>query len=193
MATATIISYPDNEINETINFSDTLISQDIVQNLWVDVSETVNDTYIEVVYNSVTITLLITEECRYTPVNIAFINKDGGLQFLDFFKARTDSTKVSRESFESDREQPNLGAHQFEVYNVQAQSKFKVNSGFVQEEMNETFTQLLLSERVWQYAAGVYTPLNVSTSNLEYKTRAKERLINYEIDFEYSFNDVNNV
>lgn len=191
--TATIISYPDNEINESINFSDTLISQDLVQNLWVDISETTTDTYIEVTYNSVTITLLITEECRYTPVNIAFINKDGGLQFLDFFKARTESTKISRESFESDRQQPNLGSHQFEVYNVQAQSKFRVNSGFVQEEMNETFNQLLLSERVWQFDSGVYTPLNVSTSSFEEKTRAKDRLINYEIEFEYSFNSVNNV
>jgi len=191
--TATIISYPDNEINETIVFTDTLISQDVVQNLWVDVSETTTDTYIEVVYNSVTVTLNITEECRYTPVNIAFINKDGGLQFLDFFKARTDSTNVSRESFESDRAQPNTGAHQFENYNVQSKSKFKVNSGFVSEALNETFKQLLLSERVWSYDSGVYTPLNVGTSNLEYKTRAKDRLINYEFEFEYSFNDVNNV
>jgi hypothetical protein len=193
MATATIISYPDNEINETINFSDTLISQDIVQNLWVDISETTTDTYIEISYNSVVITLNVTDECRYTPVNIAFINKDGGMQFIDFFKARTDSTNASRESFESDREQPNIGSHQFETYNVQSQSKFKVNSGFVEEELNETFKQLLLSERVWSYSEGVYTPLNVSTSNLEYKTRAKERLINYEFEFEYAFNDVNNV
>ena len=191
--TATIISYPDNEINKTIVFTDTLISQDLIQNLWVDVSETTTDTFIEVIYNGVTTTLLITEECRYTPVNIAFFNKNGTLQFLDFFKARTESTNASRESFESDRAQPNTGAHQFEVYNVQAQSKFRVNSGFVQEAMNETFRQLLFSERVWEFANGIYTPLNVSTPTLEYKTRAKDRLINYEFEFEYSFNDVNNV
>jgi hypothetical protein len=28
---------------------------------------------------------------------------------------------------------------------------------------------------------------------LEYKTRQKDRLINYEIEFEYSFNEINNI
>ena len=37
------------------------------------------------------------------------------------------------------------GYHQMVTYNVQANSKFKMNSGFVDETMNETFKQLLLS------------------------------------------------
>jgi hypothetical protein len=59
--------------------------------------------------------------------------------------------------------------------------------------MNETFRQLLLSERVWSFDSGVYTPLNVKSKSLEYKSRAKDRLINYEIEFEFSFNEINDV
>lgn len=193
MATATIISYPDNEINETIVFTDTLNSYELVKNLWIDISETTTDTYIEVVYNSVTITLNITEECRYTPVNIAFFNKDGGVQFLDFFKARTDRLTVKGESYESRIGQPQDGDHQFIDYNKNGRTKFKVNSGFVQEALNETFRQLFLSERVYWFDNGVYTPLNISSKTLEYKTRAKDRLINYEVEFEFSFNEINDV
>lgn len=191
--TATIISYPDNQINETINFSETLNSYELIQNLWVDVSEATTDTYIEVIYNSVTITLNITEECRYDPVNIAFINKEGGLQFLDFFKARTDRLTTTVETYEGRIGQPNVGVHQFVDYNKNGRTNFRVNSGFVQEELNETFRQLFLSERVWQFDSGIYTPLNVRGKTLEYKTRAKDRMINYEVEFEFSFNEINNV
>ena len=51
----------------------------------------------------------------------------------------------------------------------------------------------MLSERVWSFADGIFTPLKLGSKSLEYKTRMKDRLINYEIEFEYAFNDLNNV
>jgi len=68
-----------------------------------------------------------------------------------------------------------------------------MNSGFVDEAMNETFKQLFLSERVWQFDGTNYIPLKLGSKSLEYKTRMKDRLINYEVEFEYAFNDINNV
>jgi hypothetical protein len=95
--------------------------------------------------------------------------------------------------FQSNRGQSNLGNHQFVNYNVEGKSSFKVNSGFVDESANEIFKQMLLSERVWQFVDENYIPLNIKSSSLEYKTRQKDRLINYEIEFEYSFNEINNI
>lgn len=189
----TVISYPDNQIDYEITPPESLLAVEMVQNLWVNVSEATTDEYIEIVFNGVTTTLLITDECRYTPIDIAFQNKEGALQMLTFFKAKSESLSTSKEEFESNRGQPNAGNHQFVKFNVQGKSKFKVNSGFVSEVMNETFKQLLLSERVWQYSDEVFTPLNVSSSSLEYKTRQKDRLINYEIEFENAFNEINNI
>jgi len=193
MATATIISYPDNEINESLTLPDTLISGELVKYLWVDVAETTTDEYIEVVYNSETITLYITAECRYTPVDIAFQNKDGEMQILTFFKKKTDSMSVENESFEGDRGQPSEWNHQYIKYNVLGKSKFKVNSGFVDEDVNETIKQLFLSERVWHYDGTNFIPLNINSKNLEYKTRQNDRLINYEIGFDYAYNEINNI
>lgn len=192
----TVKSYPNLEIDYSIDEDDILEdthSNGVVQNVWVNVSEALADEYIEIVFNGVTTTLLITDECRYTPIDIAFENKDGGLQFLTFFKAKSESLNVTNEEFEGDRGQPADGNHQFVKFNVQAREKFKVNSGFVKEVMNETFKQLLLSERVWMLADDIYTPLNVASKTLEYKTRQKERLINYEIEFEYAYNEINNI
>tara|TARA_R110002096_G_scaffold3126_1_gene15807 strand:+ start:403 stop:978 length:576 start_codon:yes stop_codon:yes gene_type:complete len=189
----TVISYPNNEINYSVSEGTTFSSDEIVKNVFVNVSETTLDTYIEIVYNGVTTTLNIIDECKYTPIDIVFFNKHGGEQVLTFFKERTDSLKIKSEDFESDRGQPSLGNHQFVRYNTQGRSSFKVHSGFVDEDLNETFRQLLLSDRVWSYKDSVFTPLNVKTSNFKEKTRQKERLISYEIEFEVSFNEINNI
>ena len=192
MATAQIRSFPNSEINVIADVPDTLNSSELVQYLWIDISEAPADEYIEVTYNSEVITLYIQDECRYTPIDVMFKNKEGVEQILTFFKAKKESISVTDETFESDRGQPSEGNHQFVRYNVNSKSKFKVNSGFVDEDLNDTFKQLLLSERVWVYD-GIFTPVNVSSKQLEYKTRANDRLINYEVEFEYAFNDINNV
>lgn len=186
----TVKSYPLNEINYSIATPNSTFSYELIKYLWVDVSEAVTDQYIEIIYNSNVVTLLITDECRYTPVDILFQNKEGALQVLTFFKARKDSMSVTSEKYEGNLGQ---GRHQSVKYNVTGQSKFNVNSGFVSEDLNDVYKQLLLSQRVWTIENGVEIPLNVSTSSLEFKTRQNDRLINYQIEFEYAFNEINNV
>jgi len=189
----TIISYPDNNIDESIAVPTSIDSAEMLQNIWIDVSEAGTDEYIEVVYNDETITLLITDECRYTPIDIAFQNKEGAIVFMPFFKAKTENLSTTRETFESDRGQPSQGNHQFVDFNVQGKTSYKINSGFVDENMNQTVKQMLLSERVWEFVGGNYIPLKLKSTGVEYKTRQKDRLINYEMEFEYAFNEVNNI
>ena len=189
----TVISYPSNEINFTQDVGYSLISSKLIKYMWVDISEAPTDEYIEITYNGETITLLIQEECRYNPIDIFFQNKEGAEQVITMFKKSTESISITSEEYESNAGQPSLGNHQITKFNIQGKTKLKVNSGFVSEAMNETFKQLLLSERVWKYESGVFTPLNVSSSSLEYKTRANDRLINYEVEFNYAFNEINNI
>lgn len=186
----TVKSYPLNEIDYSISTPDTSYSNELVKYLWVDVSEAVTDQYIEIIYNGVTTTILITDECRYTPLDVAFQNKEGALQIMTFFKAKKDSMSVESEMYEGNNGQ---GFHQFNRFNIQAKSKFTVNSGYIREDKNETIKQLLLAERVWLLDGDINIPLNVSTTNLEYKTRQNDRLINYAIEFEYAFNEINNI
>lgn len=194
--TATVKSYPLNEINESFDVADTYNSDEIVQYLWVNVSDAPTDQYIEIVYNGVTKTLLITDECRYTPIDIAFQNKEGALQIMTFFKAKKDTISIESETFEASRQ---ISTHQFVKYNVNAKVKFTASSGFITEDKNETIKQLLLSERVWllEYSSreeeNRAIPLNVTTTSQEFKTRQNDKLINYVIEFEYAFFENNNV
>ena len=187
----TVTGYPS---TTTFSFPtpDTLESKEVIQYVVVNNADFPNDEYIEVVYNSETITIYLQEECRYTPLEVSFINKEGAQQFISFYKAREDRLKTKSEDYESDYGQPINGFHQYVDYNKQGRTSFKINSGFVEEEMNDDFKQLLLSNRVWVYEDG-YIPVNVKSSSLTYKNRQKDRLISYEIEFEYSYNDVNNI
>lgn len=186
----TVKSYPLNQIDYTIATPDTIDSNEIIKYLWVDVSEATTDTYILIEYNGVVKTLLITDECRYTPQDIAFQNKEGAIQILTFFKTKKDSISINSEKYEGNR---GHGNHQNIRFNVNGQSKFSVSSGFVSEDRNEDIKQLLLSERVWLLDNGIEIPLNIASNSQEFKTRQNDRLINYIIDFDYAFNEINNV
>lgn len=189
---ATVKSYPALNINDTITYLPTTNNALLIRNILVNLSLALTDEVVEVIYNDVVITLLVTDECRYSPLDIAFQNKEGALQFITFFKAKTESLSVTSEEFQTDRGQAINGYHQMVTYNVQGNSKFKMSSGFVDESINETMKQLFLSERVWQFDGTNYIPLKLVSKTLEYKTRMKDRLINYEVEFEYAFNEINN-
>lgn len=189
----TIKSYPDNEINYTFTTSNTDDSAEIIKYVWVDFSETTNDTYVEIAYNGVTKTYYIEDECKYIPYDVFFINKEGTQQSLTFFKERSDSLSVSNSEYESDSGQASLGFHQYKRYNIQGRESFKLSSGWIEESNNEAFTQLLLSEKVWVLEDDAFAPVNIESKSLEYKTQTKDRLISYEIDFKYSYNKINNI
>lgn len=182
--------------NNTVNLSAlaSTDSNELVKACYIKVSEFSGDDYIEIYKDGILMnTLLITDEPKYEPIDIAFLNKEGTMQTVTLFRDITNKLNVERESYESANGQPINGVHQFKNYNINGRDSFSINSGFIKEDNNEIFTQLLLSEKVWQLKDNVYIPLNLGTNDIEYQTRNKQRLLNYKIDFKYSFNKINNI
>lgn len=187
-------SYPNLQINiSPVVTSLFLISGELVKYIWVELSEASTDRYVEVIYKGETTTLFIEDECKYTPINICFQNKDGALQNITFFKESIESMTTTSNQFERSSLQPSDGYHQFVRFDVQGRTSFTANSGYIDEDNNEVFRQMLLSEKIWIYENSQFTPVNMSTKNITYQTRQKERLINYEIKLDYSYNQINNV
>ena len=181
--------------NITFNFSKaaTTDSNGLIQLLWVQCSEFGTDEYIEIEYNgNVVYTLLIQDEPRYNPRDIFYKNKEGELSSITFFKKDTGSLTVTNEEYEGSGLQPAEGNHQFITYNTNSKSGFNMDSGFVDEDNNELFSQLFRSNEVWEFKDSVYTPLKLGSKTLEHKTRQNDRLINYNVEFKYAFNDINN-
>ena len=189
----TIKSYPA----LTINYSSTPTQSDesgnIVKYLWIDLAVADNEAYIEIIWNGKTTTLDITNECKYTPLDLFFQNKDGALQSFTLFKKQEESIEITDSSFETNRGQASDGFHQFVRYGVQGRTTLTAESGWLDEDMNEVIKQILLTERIWSYSNGEYTPLNIKMTSQKFKTRQNDRLINYTMTFEMSYNEINNI
>lgn len=189
----TVISYPYNEINESFTIESTTNSSELIKNIFVKCNETSLDTSIQIDYDGVIYELIVKDELRYEPIDLWFLNKYGQLYSLTFFKERIDSLKVESEDYESSVGQPIDGVHQFNIYNKNGKTEFKIKSGFLKQTNNELFKQLFLSEKVWHFNGSVFIPVNLSSQNIEYKTRQRDRLISYELTFDYAFSEVNNI
>ena len=125
------------------------------------------------------------------PQLVQFVNRYGGLDFIWFFKMRTDS--ITTEAKEYKLLQPNLNYDttigQNAKYNFNGKQSVKMNTGFVPENYDELIQDLLLSEKVWINSI----PAIVKSTGAEFKTQIRNKNINYEIEFEYAFDLINNM
>jgi len=131
------------------------------------------------------------EECKYTPVRCSFINRYGGWKDIIFFKAQTNtiSSKGTDYKLMPSAINYNTSKGQVKSFNINGTQTIKLNTGFVDENYSELITDLLLSETVLLDEK----PVMVKTQGSDLKTSLKDKLINYEIEFEYAYNLINDV
>ena len=155
--------------------------------------------------------------CKYQVNKILFVNRWGALQDLYFFKKSTESFETSKEQFNRSLFQArtvnytqrssdnscvtstsynnyNNKAHANKTFNANGKESISLNTGFVSEIMNDSFEELMLSEYIWMIdSSNVIYPINLKESSFTKKTSLNDKLINYTMNFEKSFNMVNNI
>ena len=131
------------------------------------------------------------EECKYTPVLCDFVNRYGGWQTITFFKAQTNNISAKGTDYKLTQSSINYNTAigQFKTFNINGKQTVKLNTGFVDENYSELITDLLLSETVLLDGK----PVTVKTQGSDLKTSLKDKLINYEMEFEYAYNLINDV
>jgi hypothetical protein len=131
------------------------------------------------------------DDCLYTPIKCTFINSKGGWQYLTFFKARTDSYEVKSKGFNllADAVDYNPLRGQKKEFNFDMKQTVKLNTGWVDENTIELLVELLSSETILLDNE----PVTLKDKSIQKKTRLKDKMINYEMNFEYSFNLINDV
>lgn len=130
-------------------------------------------------------------ELKYSPIICSYINRFGGWQFLTFFKTRTDNINVKGSNYNLLQDSINYNTYkgQSKSFNINGKQSVKLSSGFVPENYSDLIQDLLLSETV--LLDGL--PVEVKTQATTLKTSLKDKNINYEIDFDFAFNLINNV
>ena len=138
----------------------------------------------------------INDECKYPLVNCIFKNKFGVWQTIAFNKLSKKSQDFTNESYNgliSNYGNYALNRHVKQTFNVNGKEKVTVNTDFIPEEYNTLFTELMLSEFIYLEENGQVLPVNLMKNSFEKKTKLNNKLIQYSMDFEYSFDLMNTV
>jgi len=140
---------------------------------------------------------------KYDVVYIDFVNKYGAIQREYFTLKSVKKIKAKREEFKSNIVSStgsySINEHTIQNFNIVANEEMTVNSDYLPEYYNEVFTELLLSDQVWAFIKPFSTnsftaiPINITNSNLTYKTQVNDRLINFSFSFKMSYDYINNI
>lgn len=156
-----------------------------------------------------------TCEVKYSPVQLAYISKYGTWNYATFFKRSEETIDITSQQYRtitgiiSDGEYIHrLHNPMYKKYNTNGKRRLTINSGFVAEEFKEVMEQIMLSEYVLVVtqeastvvksgSAYVYeinngaVAANVSTNSLTKKKKVNDKLIEYTLDLEYAFDELN--
>ena len=154
--------------------------------------------YIENIDGSTeTLRISYIKECKYNPMKLTFTNKFGALQSLWFFKNSTESMKTEEKSFRRNtlNQFGNYGTndHQYKNLYKSGKQSITLNSGFYPESHNEVFKQLMLSQDVWLQRDDEVLSVNISDSNIDFKTSINEKLIEYTVKCDFAFDTINSI
>ncbi len=162
----------------------------------------VDEVYIATDTGTEIVKIFSTEECKYEPYKVTFVNKYGALQDLWFFKKSVETTNVTSEQFKASIfDQSTLSyktyKHQQQSFLAQGKDRIVMNTGYVNDDHNAVLEELLLSEQVW-YTEITETeeriiPVIPLTKSITYKTSINDKLANYTVDFEHAFDKINNI
>lgn len=181
------------------NISTEKITYLIIQSDYVETGDTV--TIQSNSGNNQTITIKFIEYCepKFEPYRIIFYNKFGALQDIWTTKKSVISTSVTDESYNSNvmdfTSSPSYSIykHTKKRFNVKSNQSILLNTDFIIEELNEPIEQMLMSEQAWIENSIETIPVILKSKSLTRKTRVNDKLIQYNFEFNYAFDTIQNI
>lgn len=141
-------------------------------------------------------TFEVKDECKYPIINCTFKNKYGVWQNIPFNKLSKKTIDFESQDFMpivSSFGSYSLNSHNKKTFLNNGKEKITVNTDFIGEHYNDLFKELMLSEFVYLEENGQVLPVNIVKKTFEKKTKLINKLIQYSMDFEYSFNLMNTI
>ena len=139
-------------------------------------------------------------EPKYNVIDCIFINKFGAWDSFSFLKKSVQKFNTTSSNYK--RSIGEVGAsgfsysltdHQKVQYNKNGYKSITVNTGFVNESFNLLLEEMMLSEKMYLIIDDVVEPVNLNTSSVEFKTSVNDKTINYTLDFDFAYDNLNNI
>lgn len=133
-------------------------------------------------------------EAKYTPVQVAFINRFGVADFITFFKRSDERGNFTQDSYQKSIYNdgfttPSLEVGKYQSYNVNSRNTLTLNTGFVDQNYDETIEDILMSEYVAVYTNSNWVSAVPNRGTIEYQKSVNTKLINYTMSFDFGFDE----
>ena len=140
----------------------------------------------------------ITCEPKYTPYQVAFVNKYGVNDYITFFKRSDEvgnfnSEKYQRSIYVDGFTTPNLQEAKYQDFNINSKNSIRLNTGWVDEEYDDVFEDLLMSERVAMLMDGTWVAVSPQKGSIDYQKAINRKMINYSLNFDIAFDQRNSI
>jgi hypothetical protein len=133
-------------------------------------------------------------EAKYTPVQVAFINRFGVADFITFFKRSDERGNFTQDSYQKSIYNdgfttPSLEVGKYQSFNVNSRNTLTLNTGFVDQNYDETIEDILMSEYVAVYTNSNWVSVVPNRGSIEYQKQVNTKLINYTMSFDFGFDE----
>jgi hypothetical protein len=133
-------------------------------------------------------------EPKYDPVQVAFINRFGVADFITFFKRSDTRGNFTQDSYQKSIYNdgfttPSLEVGKYQSYNVNSRNTLTLNTGFVDQDYDETIEDILMSEYVAVYTNSNWVSAVPNRGSIEYQKNVNTKLINYTMSFDFGFDE----
>jgi hypothetical protein len=133
-------------------------------------------------------------EVKYTPVQVAFINRFGVADFITFFKRSDERGNFTQDSYEKSIYNdgfttPSLEVGKYTSFNVNSRNTLTLNTGFVDQNYDETIEDIVMSEYVAVYTNSNWVSVVPNRGTIEYQKSINTQLINYTMSFDFGFDE----
>lgn len=132
-----------------------------------------------------------------------FVNKYGAIQQEVFNLKSVQNLRSKKEQYNRNIINSSgvydVNQHTKQNFDIIGNQSITFNSFYVPEYYSKVYEEMLLSEKIWVRlripSTGNFqnVPINIKTSDIIYKTNLNERLIQYEFNFDMSFDFINNI
>ena len=175
--TVTVVSQPNNEINDSYATSSSLLSNEQIKHILI--KRPYSDKYIKVSNGSEDYYIYLEDKNKHQVNEVKYINSYGAIQVLPFYSERKDKLTVNKETYKAKAFNTN---HKYVNFNLNGRESISLQSNYHSEESNKAFESMFMSEFVWCNDI----PVNLKTTSISYKSRVNDKLISYEIELELS-------
>ena len=133
-------------------------------------------------------------EPKYDPVQVAFINRFGVADFITFFKRSDERGNFTQDSYQKSIYNdgfttPSLEIGKYQSFNVNSRNTLTLNTGFVDQDYDETIEDILMSEYVAVYTNSNWVSAVPNRGTIEYQKSVNTKLINYTMSFDFGFDE----